>query len=257
MSNQSDQKFAGKTALISGGASGIGLATAKRLIADGATVWISDIQDELGESVAEEIGATFVHLDVVNESEWISVVELIASQGQGLHFVMNNAGIAVNGNLETETTEGFMRTININLLGVFLGCKVCAPLIEVSGGGAIVNVSSIYGMVSSSKVVAYSASKGGVRAMTKSMALDLAERETGIRVNSIHLGFAETPLVENAIAQLEPEEGEQFSARLAERALLGLADPDQIAAAAVFLFSDDSSFMTGSELVVDGGFTAS
>ena len=93
--------------------------------------------------------------------------------------------------------------------------------------------------------------------MTKSIALDLAERETGIRVNSIHPGFAETPLVENAIAQLEPDEGEQFSARLAERALLGLADPDQIATAAVFLFSDDSSFMTGSELVVDGGFTAS
>ena len=92
-----ESRFEGKTALISGGASGIGLATAKRLIADGATVWISDIQDELGESVAEEIGATFVHLDVVNESEWISVVELIASQGQGLHFVMNNAGIAVNG----------------------------------------------------------------------------------------------------------------------------------------------------------------
>ncbi len=127
-----ERRFEGKTALISGGASGIGLATAKRLIADGATVWISDIQDELGESVAEEIGATYVHLDVINESEWISVVELIASQGQGLHFVMNNAGIAVNGNLETETTEGFMRTININLLGVFLGCKVCAPLIEVS-----------------------------------------------------------------------------------------------------------------------------
>ena len=120
MSNQSDQKFAGKTALISGGASGIGLATAKRLISVGATVWISDIQDEVGESVAEEIGATYVHLDVVNESEWISVVELIAGQGQGLHFVMNNAGIAVNGNLETETTEGFMRTININLLGTQL-----------------------------------------------------------------------------------------------------------------------------------------
>ena len=101
-----ERRFEGKSVLISGGASGIGLATAKRMIADGATVWISDIQDELGESVAEEIGATYVHLDVVNESEWISVVELIASQGQGLHFVMNNAGIAVNGNLETETTDG-------------------------------------------------------------------------------------------------------------------------------------------------------
>jgi NAD(P)-dependent dehydrogenase (short-subunit alcohol dehydrogenase family) len=112
-------------------------------------------------------------------------------------------------------------------------------------------------MVSAPKVLAYSASKGGVRAMTKSMALDLADRETGIRVNSIHPGFADTPLVENAIAALEPEEGEQFSAQIAERAKLGLANPDQIAAAAVFLFSDDSSFMTGSELVVDGGYTAS
>ena len=135
-----ERRFEGKSVLISGGASGIGLATAQRMIADGATVWISDIQDELGESVAEEIGATYVHLDVVNESEWISVVELIASQGQGLNFVMNNAGIAINGNLETETTDGFMRTININLFGVLLGYKVCVPLIEVSGGGAIVNV---------------------------------------------------------------------------------------------------------------------
>ena len=236
MTNGSETKFVGKTALISGGASGIGLATAKRLIAGGATVWITDIQDDIGERVAEEIGATYLHLDVVKETEWISAVELIASQGQGLHYVMNNAGIAVNGNLETETVEGFMQTININLLGVFLGCKVCAPLMQVSGGGAIVNVSSIFGMVSSPKVLAYSASKGGVRAMTKSMALDLAERETGVRVNSIHPGFADTPLVENAIAALEPEEGEQFSAQLAARAKLGLAYPDQIDAAAVFLF---------------------
>lgn len=257
MTDPAHKPFLKKVALISGGASGIGLATAKRLIAGGATVWITDIQDTLGERIAEEIGATYVHLDVVNEAEWISVIELIASQGQGLHYVMNNAGIASSGNLETETVEGFMQTININLLGVFLGCKVCAPLMAVSGGGAIVNVSSIYGMVSSPKVLAYSASKGGVRAMTKSMALDLADRETGIRVNSIHPGFADTPLVENAIAALEPEEGEQFSAQIAERAKLGLANPDQIAAAAVFLFSDDSSFMTGSELVVDGGYTAS
>jgi 3alpha(or 20beta)-hydroxysteroid dehydrogenase len=232
-----ERRFEGKTALISGGASGIGLATAKRLIADGATVWISDIQDELGESVAEEIGATYVRLDVVNESEWISVVELIASQGQGLHFVMNNAGIAVNGNLETETTEGFMRTININLLGVFLGCKVCAPLIEVSGGGAIVNVSSIYGMVSSSKVVAYSASKGGVRAMTKSIALDLARDKQGFELIPFTRDLRKRHLLKMPSPSSSPEEGEQFSARLAERALLGLADPDQIAAATVFLFS--------------------
>ena len=251
-----DRAFAGKTVLISGGASGIGLATAKRLIAGGARVWITDIQDDLGQTVAEEIGAIYAHLDVANEDDWIAVVELIVSQGQGLHFVMNNAGVVSGGNLETETADGFMSVLSINLLGVFLGCKICAPLIEVAGGGAIVNVSSIYGMVSDPTVLAYSASKGGVRAMTKSIALDLAERQTNIRVNSLHPGFAATPLVEDAVGALEPAEGEQFTARTVGRVPLGLAEADQIAAAAVFLFSDDSSFMTGSELVVDGGFTA-
>ena len=114
MTDLAHKPFLKKVALISGGASGIGLATAKRLIAGGATVWITDIQDTLGERIAEEIGATYVHLDVVNEAEWISVIELIASQGQGLHYVMNNAGIASSGNLETETVEGFMQTIKIN-----------------------------------------------------------------------------------------------------------------------------------------------
>lgn len=248
--------FSGKTALISGGASGIGLATAQRLISQGATVWIADIQDTLGQQIAEEIGANYLHLDVAKEEEWTSAVELIAGQGQGLHLLMNNAGIAIGGTLETQTTAEFLQTININLLGVFLGCKVCAPLLALSGGGSIVNVSSIWGMVSDPGAVAYSASKGGVRTMTKAIALDLADRKTQIRANSIHPGFTATPMVVGSMGEMEPEEAAQFAARTIERVPLGLAEADQIAAAAVFLFSDDSSFMTGSELVIDGGFTA-
>ena len=161
MSATAPHEFTGQIALISGGASGIGLATAKRLLAGGATVWIADIQDDKGEQIAEEIGATYVHLDVSKEADWISVVELIASQGEGLNLLMNNAGIVIGGTLETQTAEEFLQTTNINLLGVFLGCKVCAPLMTISGGGSIVNVSSIWGMVSDSGAVAYSASKGG------------------------------------------------------------------------------------------------
>ena len=256
MSAAAPHEFTGQTALVSGGASGIGLATAKRLLAAGATVWIADIQDEKGEQIAEEIGATYVHLDVSKEADWISVVELIASQGEGLNLLMNNAGIVIGGTLETQTAEEFLRTTNINLLGVFLGCKVCAPLMTISGGGSIVNVSSIWGMVSDSGAVAYSASKGGVRTMTKAIALDLADRATQIRANSIHPGFTATPMVEDSVLEMEPEEAAQFAARTIERVPLGLGEADQIAAAAVFLFSKDSSFMTGSELVVDGGFTA-
>ena len=263
-------ELSGSSAVVTGGASGIGAAAARQLAARGAKVVVADLQEDAGNAVADQIGGAFCKVDVTNTDDIINAVEMATSMGP-LKALVNSAGIGwaqrtvgKDGSYDSAANlEAFQRVININLIGTFDCIRLGATAMsrnepdEFGERGAICNLASVAAFDGQIGQASYSASKGGVRAMTKSIALDLAERETGIRVNSIHPGFAETPLVENAIAQLEPEEGEQFSARLAERALLGLADPDQIAAAAVFMFSDDSSFMTGSELVVDGGFTAS
>jgi len=248
--------LSGAVALISGGASGIGLETAKLLKQRGASVWIGDLQDSLGQAVAEDIGAHFIHLDVTKPEDWAAAMDAIQSKDGKLTHLVNNAGIGAGANLETETLEGFTRTINVNLVGVFLGCKSAAPLMAASGGGAMVNVSSIFGIVSDPLSIAYSASKGGVRAMTKAIALDLHARQTGIRVNSVHPGFAATPMVSSAVSDMAAAEAEQYAARTVGRTPLGMAEPIQIARAIVFLLSSDSDYMTGSELVVDGGFTA-
>jgi len=245
-----------EVALISGGASGIGYETAKRLRANNVEVWIGDVQDELGANVAAEIGARFVHLDVTKQEDWDSAIAEIKHVHGRLTKLVNNAGIAAAGDLENETVNGFMRTIEVNLLGVFLGCQAGAKLMKASGGGAIVNVSSIFGMVGDQAALAYCASKGGVRAMTKAIALGLAEEQSNVRVNSVHPGFAATPLVANAVGALPEEDAAAYMARTVGRTPLGMAQPDQIAGAIVFLLSDDAAYMTGSELVVDGGFTA-
>ena len=245
-----------QVALISGGASGIGLATAKKLIARGASVWIGDIQETQGEKVAAEIDAHYVHLDVTQESDWISAIDQIKDQAGRLTQVVNNASIGSLGNLESVTVEAFTNTLQVNLVGVFLGCKIAAPLMEQSGGGSIVNVSSIFGMVSDQHAIAYSASKGGVRTMTKAITLDLNAHATGIRVNSIHPGFADTPLVDGALAEFDAEKAEAFALRTVGKTPMGVASPKQVARAIVFLLSEDSDYMTGSELVVDGDYTA-
>jgi len=251
-----NEAMSGAVALISGGASGIGFETAKLLKQRGASVWIGDVQDSLGESVAKDIGAHFLHLDVTKPEDWSAAVDAIQGQDDKLTHLVNNAGIGVSANLEEETLEGFMRTINVNLTGVFLGCKTAAPLMAASGGGAIVNVSSIFGIVSDPLAIAYSASKGGVRSMTKAIALDLHGRNTGIRVNSVHPGFVVTPLVSNAVSGMSESDAEKYTERTVGRTPMGMAEPEEIARAIAFLLSSDSSYMTGSELVVDGGFTA-
>ncbi len=245
-----------EVALISGGASGIGLETAKRLRNNNVEVWIGDVQDELGADVAAQIGAHYVHLDVSKKEDWDAAIHEINHVHGRLTKLVNNAGIADAGDLENETPLGFMRTIEVNLLGVFLGCQAGAKLIQASGGGAIVNVSSIFGLVGDQAALAYCASKGGVRSMTKAIALGLAEQQSNIRVNSIHPGFAATPLVANAVGALDEATAAEYMARTVGRTPLGLAQPEQIAGAIVFLLSDDAAHMTGSELVIDGGFTA-
>jgi 3(or 17)beta-hydroxysteroid dehydrogenase len=249
-------RFNNKVALVTGGASGIGLATAQRLSKDGATVYIGDLNDEEGQRVAQQINGSFVRLDVSQEQSWKEAISAIKEKSGRLDMLVNNAGIACAGTLEEETVEQFNRVLQINLVGVFLGCQAAVPLMAENSGGAIVNVSSIFGLVSDQLTIAYSASKGGVCAMTKAIALDCASRGTGVRVNSIHPGFVATPMVANAVNSIPPDVAEAYGARTVGQTPLGMAEPQDIADVIAFMLSDDARYMTGSEVVADGGFTA-
>lgn len=249
--------LSGKVALVTGGASGLGLAAATTMAKQGARVFIADLQDELGQAEAAKIGGDFVHLDVCSADDWASCIAAIEEKAGRLDILVNNAGIGAGGTLETETLQSFNRILAVNLGGVFLGCQAAVPLMSKSGGGSIINVSSIFGMVADQLSLAYSASKGGVRAMTKAIALDCAARKTGVRVNSIHPGFVATPMVANATGAMPDELAEAYGARTVGQTPLGrIGEPDDIGGVVAFLASDASRYMTGSEIVVDGGFTA-
>jgi NAD(P)-dependent dehydrogenase (short-subunit alcohol dehydrogenase family) len=253
-------RLAGKSVLITGGASGIGLATAEACLREGARVVISDINDEQGAAEVRRLSAAgdiaYLHHDATSEGDWKGVLDEVVRKYGSLDVLVNNAGIAVIAPLEQETLEGWRRTQAINMEGVFLGCREAVGVMK-GRGGSIVNLSSIEGMIGEPYVPAYNASKGGVRAFTKSAALYCAQQGYGIRVNSVHPGYVGTPLVFNAIAVLPPEEAAALQQDLLGRIPLGrLAEPREIANAIVFLASDESSYMTGSELVIDGGYTA-
>lgn len=240
----------GKVAIISGGGSGIGEASAKTLAKYGAKVVIGDIDDKNAKRVGDEIRANGgeaieAHLDVANDDSWRVVLENTKKTYGGLNILVNNAGIGCLGDVETETKEVWDKVISINQTGVWLGMKYAGKFIKETGGGSIVNISSIFGLVGTfGASVAYHSAKGAVRLMSKTSAIHWAK--DGIRVNSVHPGFVETPLL-----------GELDRAPLVACTPLGrLADPQEIANCVAFLASDLSSYMTGSELVVDGAWTA-
>ena len=244
----------GKVAIVTGGAQGIGAATAEAMAAAGAAIVVADILDEEGERMAShlrDIGYTarYEHLDVSEEANWAHVVEKTVAELGGLHVLVNNAGIGTMSDVETETREGWDRLIAINQTGVWLGMKMAAPRMRASGGGSIVNVSSIFGAVGGfGGSIAYHASKGAVRLMTKNAAIRYAKE--GIRVNSVHPGFIDTPMIE----QVKNTPVEQ--AILANTPMGRLGTPAEIGAVIAFLASDAASYMTGSEIYVDGGWTA-
>ena len=260
------------TAIVTGGASGLGEATARMLAEKGVKIGIFDLNEERGEAVAAELGGAFAKVNVTNEEETdAGFAKIRGALGQE-RILINCAGTGnaiktASRNKETGEVshfplDAFNLIIQINLVGTFrciaksaAGMMTLDPL-ECGDRGAMVNTASVAAEDGQIGQAAYSASKGGVRTMTKAIALDLADRGTHIRANSIHPGFTATPMVEDSVSEMEPEEAAQFATRTIERVPLGLGEADQIAAATVFLFSKDSSFMTGSELVVDGGFTA-
>lgn len=257
------QELAGRVAIVTGGASGIGAATAETLAGAGAQVVIADLQDALGRETAERLGGRghYRHFDVVDEAAWQALVEETVGRFGRLDVLVNNAGIGGGrSNIETCTLEAWNRTYQVNVDGVFLGCKAAIAGMKRTGkdkpapGGSIINISSVAGIVGSAGPLAYTASKGAVRLLTKSVALHCAESGYGIRCNSVHPGGIETPILEPFFQKFGRE---QVKAHLGGMHPVGhMGVPRDIAEAVLYLASDRSAFVTGAELVVDGGITA-
>ena len=248
-------RLANKVALITGGARGQGAVEAKLFATQGAYVVICDILDEEGKRIESEINNTgasslFAHLDVTDESEWQNVIATTLNSFGKLDILVNNAGIYKWAQVEETTSELWDQTMDINAKGVFLGTKHAIPAMRNSGGGSIVNISSVAGLIGSANAAAYGASKGAVRLLTKSTAIQYAK--DGIRANSVHPGIIDTPMTTpNLLATQEARD------RSASRHPLGrVGTSEDVAYGVLFLASDESSFMTGSELVIDGGLTA-
>lgn len=252
-------RLAGKVALVTGAASGLGAETARRLAREGAAVMLSDLSIGDGEAVTAEIiagggRAAFIAHDVTSEDDWIAAVTATTTALGRLDILVNNAGIVGNQlALMTHSLADWRRILAVNLDGVFLGMRAVGPVMAGQGGGSVINLSSIMGKVAMPNVTAYAASKGGVLMLTKAAAVEWAP--LGIRVNSVHPGFIDTPMVANALHAAE-NGNEMRSAIIAAHPLGRLGVPREIADAVVFLASDEASFMTGAELVVDGGYTA-
>jgi NAD(P)-dependent dehydrogenase (short-subunit alcohol dehydrogenase family) len=248
------KRLEGRIALITGGASGIGKATAHRFIEEGAKVIISDIQDSLGEAVIKDLvakggEATYLHHDVSSEESWKESISKIDSKYGLLDVLFNNAGIGDTLTLEETPMENYLKTIAVTQNSVFLGMKLASVLLKRSIHPSVINTSSIFGLSGGfGASPAYHAAKGAVTVMTKSAALGWATE--GIRVNSVHPGFIDTPILGNA------KETEFGKVLLQVTPMNRLGLPHEVAATVAFLASDDASFMTGSELVVDGGYLA-
>jgi 3alpha(or 20beta)-hydroxysteroid dehydrogenase len=247
------QRLEGKVAIVTGAASGMGAAEARLFADEGARVVLADIQDAAGEALAKELGgaAVYAHLDVSQEAQWQALVTDVQRRFGRLDVLVNNAGTVAAAPLEDTTLEQWNRVIAVNQTGVFLGMKHAIRPMAASGGGSIVNISSTDGFVGMSAVVAYVASKFAVRGMTKTAALELAAR--GIRVNSIHPGYIDTPMA-NPPSEPRPTVLERA---VKKRVPLGrMAQPREVANLALFLASDESSYCTGAEFLVDGGMLA-
>jgi NAD(P)-dependent dehydrogenase (short-subunit alcohol dehydrogenase family) len=245
----------GKVGIVTGAASGIGAACARILSREGARLVLTDLDDAAGQRLAETTGSIYLHHDVTDEAGWPDVVAAAEEHFGGLHMLIANAGIGIMGPAIDMTLADWRRQMAVNVDGVFLSVKHCIPLMRRSGGGSIVMMSSVAGLRGSAGLAGYSASKGAVRLFAKSIALECAQARDGIRVNSVHPGVIDTPiwtkLPPGANAPLDPN-------RIAEMTVpIGQAgQAEDIANGVLFLCSDASGHMTGSELVIDGGMTA-
>ena len=239
-------KLDGKICLITGGARGQGADEARLFAEAGAKVWIADVLDAEGAAVAKDLNVQFRHLDVSDEAEWATLIDEIVATDGGLDGLVNNAGIFRQGRMVDTDLDLFNQVMAINAAGVFLGMRTAAPAMIKSGGGSMVNISSVAGLRAAVGAFAYGASKWAVRGMTKTASVELARK--GVRVNSIHPGVIDTPMADQLGVGVD---------KISKRTPLGrVADPMEVARMALFLISEDSSYSTGSEFIIDGGLNA-
>ena len=255
-------KLKNKIAIVTGGASGIGKAIALRLAREGARVIITDFQEDLGRESAKEAVCDFLPQDVTNEEQWSNVIRWVKKRYGALDVLVNNAGVLGPMNKASpENTQllDWRKIFAVNVEGVFLGCHAAIPLLKESGGGSIINISSIAGLVASPYATAYGASKAAVRHLTKSIAQHCAETHSRIRCNSVHPGIVLTPMTESSYGAMAKEQcidKEYFLNKIRSYIPQGeFIQPQDIASAVLYLASDDARYVTGTKLIVDGGYT--
>ena len=257
MQNESYARLKGKVALVTGGGSGIGRAVAIKFSAEGATVVVADLDLPAAEKTASQLSTPgiSVSLDVTDKSHWSTTVEQILEQFSRLDVLVNCAGILLAGTLEDTSLADWRKVLSVNVDGTFLGCQAVAAPMRGSGGGSIVNISSIAGLRGSENLLAYDASKGAVRALTKEVAMHFCRRGDKVRCNSVHPGVIDTPMVSNFFDSFdEPQSVREEWLNVQPTRQMGSAE--DVANMVLFLASDDASFVTGAEYVVDGGATA-
>ena len=250
-----------KVAVITGGARGLGLAAVERLCEEGACVLFTDVLEAEGLAQLERLkglGHTvaFEVQDVTDPECWGPALDAAIARWGRLDVLVNNAGVAIIADIEALTLAQWRKTLSVNLDGVFLGTQAAVARMKAQGG-AIVNIASIEGLIGEALIPAYNASKGAVRMFTKSVAIHCARQGYGIRVNNVCPGFADTQMVSGELARMAPADAQAFAGRVLQRTPMGrFATPAEIANAVLFLASDESSFMTGTDFIVDGGYTA-
>jgi NAD(P)-dependent dehydrogenase (short-subunit alcohol dehydrogenase family) len=244
-------RLAEKTALITGGASGLGAAIAQRYAAEGASVIIADIDEGAGMALTREIGtaARFERLDVTQEADWQRIFPAVGK----VDILVNNAGITTLGSIEEVTLEQFRHEFEIDVIGVFLGCKYGVAAMKANGG-SIINMSSMTGVRAQADLVAYNGAKAAVTHMTKSVAIHCAKQGYGIRCNSVHPGAIHTPIIDKVLSQSENPDA-LYASWVATHPIGRLGKPEEIAAICAYLASDESAFATGAEFRIDGGST--
>jgi len=242
-----------KVALVTGGASGFGKATAEAFKREGAEVYISDINEENGNKTSNELGVNFLPHDVTKTEDWKNVVDQIKNESSKLNILVNNAGIGFMADIEATSEEEWDLVHKVDLDSVFLGCKYALPLLRDSGNGSIINISSISGIVAGHNFAAYNSAKAAVRHLTKSVALHCARTTDLVRCNSVHPVFAQTEMMKSFFENPNEELVSKIARQIPVRKLVTVED---VANSILFLASDESKMITGSEVVIDGGLSA-